>query len=191
MSADRPLTEEAFRHILVLVNPGHSTAPLSLGILIDEARRARASEEALAERVKRLEGALRFQDPRNASERYDRIADDFFRETGRWPPGRSMPAAMGGDPFDPMETQQMWRKFCNEWHEKFFDDALSTPSPTGEPPPRTVKERIDELANDYGAMCECGHRKGMHWHGETGVKDCAAKDERCPCQAFAPKEPTK
>lgn len=67
----------------------------------------------------------------------------------------------------------------------------ATPSPTGEPPRRTVKERIDELANDYGVICECGHRKGMHWHGESGAKDCAAKDESCQCKAFAPKGPTK
>lgn len=80
--------------------------------------------KALEEKARRAEEALRFQDPRNATERYDRIADDFYRLTGRWPPGRSRPAAMGADP-DGDATGRAWRDFCNDWHERWFDDALA------------------------------------------------------------------
>lgn len=96
----------------------------------------RVSEErdkalsALAESQKReaaLREALRFQDPRNATERYDRIADDFYRETRMWPPGRSRPAAMGGDPDgESVARYQAWRAFVNAWHERWFDAALTT-----------------------------------------------------------------
>lgn len=88
----------------------------------------------------RLRDALRFQDPRNAAERYDRIADDFERETGLWPPGRSRAAAMGPDPRQE-EAFAAWRKFCDAWHERWFDRALSEPAQGR----RTVSEMLGGL----------------------------------------------
>lgn len=86
-------------------------------------------------RVKELEEALRIQDPRNASERYDLIADDFYRKTGWWAPGRSIPAAVGlvySEEEEAIRAKE-WRAFCNKWHEDFFDAALFKEKPH-EPP---------------------------------------------------------
>lgn len=80
----------------------------------DEARAACAAKNE----------ALRLQDPRNSTERYERIADAFYDKHHRMAPGQSRPMEMGSDP-DPDETQRLWRAFCNEWHEAFFDAALS------------------------------------------------------------------
>lgn len=89
---------------------------------IDELARALESERA---RVKRLEEALRFQDPRNAAERYEVIARDFNRETGFFAPGKSMPAAMGAyTEEEEKKRQALWRSFVNRWHEEWFDAAL-------------------------------------------------------------------
>lgn len=89
--------------------------------------------ELVADRIRDLEArlagaveALRLQDPRNAAERYDRIADDFKRETGLWAPGRSIPAAVGlsySDAED-AERHQRWRAFVNAWHERCFDAVI-------------------------------------------------------------------
>jgi hypothetical protein len=98
----------------------------------DELRVADARlDAAIAQRDRRiadLEAALRFQDPRNASARYDRIADDFHRETGLWPPGRDAPAAMGLPESLREEAQAKWRPFVDAWHERWFDAALSAPA---------------------------------------------------------------
>lgn len=84
-----------------------------------------AALQAEQEKSARLEEALRFCDPRNATERYDRIADDFHRETGLWPPGRSRPAAMGPDP-DAERANRTWRTYVDAWHEHWFDAALAS-----------------------------------------------------------------
>ena len=75
--------------------------------------------------IGRLRAALAFQDPRNATARYDRIADEFYAETGMWPPGRSRAPEMGSDPHPPDEVHRAWRDFCNKWHERWFDQALA------------------------------------------------------------------
>lgn len=75
-------------------------------------------------RVTKLEEALRVQDPRNASARYDMIADAFYLSTGLWPPGRSAPPAMGIPEAQREEAQTRWRPFVDAWHEAFFDAAL-------------------------------------------------------------------
>lgn len=76
--------------------------------------------------LERVRGALRLQDPRNATERYEAIARDFNRETGFFAPGKSMPAAMGGlSEEDENRRQALWRPFVNRWHEQWFDAALA------------------------------------------------------------------
>lgn len=79
----------------------------------------------------RLIEALRIQDPRNATARYDMIADAFWKETGLWPPGRSAAPAMGIPESQREEAEKNWRPFVNRWHEDFFDRVLS-PTPTRE-----------------------------------------------------------
>lgn len=69
--------------------------------------------------------ALRLVDPRNASELFERIADAFTAKTGHVAPGRSMPAAMAYLPDDDDRRHNLWRQFCNEWHEEFFSAALA------------------------------------------------------------------
>jgi hypothetical protein len=92
----------------------------------------RSERDALAARVARLEKALRFQDPRNASERYERIADDFEKETGHPAPGRDMAAARGGLSWqEEKDRNEKWRPFVNAWHERWFDAALAHPSGDG------------------------------------------------------------
>lgn len=79
----------------------------------------------------RLIEALRIQDPRNATARYDMIADAFWKETGLWPPGRSAAPAMGIPESQREEAEKKWRPFVDRWHEDFFDAALS-PTPARE-----------------------------------------------------------
>ncbi len=63
----------------------------------------------------------RVQDPRNAAETYDLIANAFERQyPNRTAPGRSRPLALGSDE-DPDATQRVWRAFVNAWHETHFD----------------------------------------------------------------------
>jgi hypothetical protein len=81
----------------------------------------RAERDALRE-------ALRVQDPRNANERYERIAADFEKETGLIAPGKDVHAAMSYSAEDEAKRQQLWRPFVDRWHEQFFDAVLSTPS---------------------------------------------------------------
>lgn len=122
----------------VLLGQEHSCpSALELRELLDAA----LAREAM------LREALRFQDPRNSTERYDRIADDFYRETGLWPPGRSRAAEMGTDPTDPAFIQKRWREFCNEWHERWFDAALSQPFAAAEAfRARIRREALEEAA---------------------------------------------
>lgn len=91
-------------------------------------KRAEDELAAITAERDRLRAALRFQDPRNAAERYDRIADDFYRETGWWAPGRSIPAAFNHaySEAEDDERHRKWREFCNRWHERFFDEALAS-----------------------------------------------------------------
>jgi hypothetical protein len=79
----------------------------------------------LAARVEELTEALRFQDPRNATARYDEIADAFEKATGLRAPGRSYPLEMGPDTH-PEDAWRAWRGFVNGWHEAWFDAALSS-----------------------------------------------------------------
>lgn len=80
----------------------------------------RKAEAALGKAVE----FIRLQDPRNAAERYDRIADAFEAKHHLLAPGRSRPPEIGADP-SPDVTGLMWRAFCNEWHEREFDEALA------------------------------------------------------------------
>lgn len=119
----------------------------------------------LQQRVVQLEAALRFQDPRNATERYDRIADDFVRATGLWPPGRSRPLEMGLQSVHDIDrAHQEWRTFVNKWHERWFDRVLSTESTH----PENVsmkEEKIDtcpcgEANNPLHVFVDCRGRSG-------------------------------
>lgn len=111
---------------------GNHPAIEALTDAIGEAETIAGAVIAVRERVKdlvhenaRLREALRLQDPRNATERYELIADAFTAKTGHPAPGRSMPAAMAYLPDDDDARQRLWRTFCNEWHESFFDTALA------------------------------------------------------------------
>lgn len=72
----------------------------------------------------RLREALRLQDPRNASECFERIAADFQRKTGLMAPGKDVHPAMNYGQEDDDKRRALWRSFVNEWHERFFDAAL-------------------------------------------------------------------
>jgi hypothetical protein len=82
-------------------------------------------------------------DPRNASERYDAIADAFYRETRLWPPGRSMPMAMGGvSEKDEKRAREEWSPFCNRWHERRADEIRTVidAALAVAPPPKSARE---------------------------------------------------
>ena len=99
---------------------------------IQHERRLAARAAVLAElRERALAAYVDELDPRKASARYDMIADAFQRETGLWPPGRSMPLAMGAPLRSYDDVHPHWRKFCNAWHERRNDEAraaLAAPS---------------------------------------------------------------
>jgi hypothetical protein len=63
------------------------------------------------------------RDPASATALYERIADAFQKETGRWAPGRSVPPAVGS--VDRESAEELWRPFVNKWHEKRFAEVLS------------------------------------------------------------------
>lgn len=75
-----------------------------------------------------LREALRIQDPRNATECFERMASDFRKETGLMAPGKDVhPARSYGDE-DEDRRRKLWRPFVNAWHERFFDAALASTS---------------------------------------------------------------
>ena len=84
---------------------------------------------ALREENARLREALldliEREDPRNVSAEYDRIAESFFKETGLFAPGKSIPLAMGLVYTADEEAARSlkWRGFVNGWHEESFDQA--------------------------------------------------------------------
>lgn len=128
------------------------------GRLSAENATLRAERDAAREEVGRLREALRFQDPRNATERYERIADDFYRETHLWPPGRSRAAAMGpaySSDEEEKNVQRDWRVFVDRWHERFFERALSLATV---PMPEEDGLTVESL--DVPPKCEvCGRER--------------------------------
>lgn len=86
-----------------------------------------------------VEEATRLNDPRNASERYDRIAEDFHRATGLFAPGKSVPLAMHYSERDRFMAEEKWRPFVNAWHERQADEVAAA---------------LREHRAEYEAMCK-------------------------------------
>ena len=55
----------------------------------------------------------------NANERFEYMADLFYRQTGHMAPGKDSPAAFGV--VDREEVQKAWA----EWVENFYSDLFS------------------------------------------------------------------
>lgn len=98
----------------------------------DHLQDVKDERDSLRSRVATLEEALRLMDPRNAAERYDRIAEDFYKATGLMAPGKSTPLAMQYSNADHERSQREWRPFVDSWNEKFFDAALAQTKKDGE-----------------------------------------------------------
>lgn len=117
--------------------------------------------------------ALRFQDPRNATARYDRIADEFYSSTGLWPPGRSRAAEMGVDHREE-EAHREWRKFVDKWHEDWFDAALAPNAGRSFVPRAAVEESgaaMLQAVNRLAHVGESSHAKDLN---DARNKLCAA-----------------
>jgi hypothetical protein len=86
---------------------------------------AEAEVRQLRKLVKGFADFLDLHDPRHASARYDMIAEGFYKETGLFAPGKSIPPAMGlvYTPEEEIVRGQKWRDYCDRWHETRFDDA--------------------------------------------------------------------
>lgn len=88
----------------------------------------RAENARLVARVEELEKGLSTFHPRNATERYELAAEEFYRRYGRVAPGKSRPMEMGADP-EPEETLRLWSGFLSKWWGERVDIILArTPS---------------------------------------------------------------
>ncbi len=76
---------------------------------------------ALLEAVKMAHGAL-YNPDENATERFDRLADLFHRETGCTRPGRSTPLAMGSRNME--ADRATWDKWCDDRARKVVAAVL-------------------------------------------------------------------
>jgi hypothetical protein len=99
-----------------------------LKVEVEELRKylkvSREAEDGLQEENDDLKAFIRERDPRNASALYDRMAEDFYLETGLMAPGKSVPAEMMYSGEQEIRRQQAWRPFVNRWHEAEFDAIL-------------------------------------------------------------------
>ena len=63
----------------------------------------------------------------NSNERYEYMAELFYKETGMMAPGKDNPAAFGGaDELSEREIFEAWDKWTAEFYEKLFDLHKST-----------------------------------------------------------------
>jgi len=61
----------------------------------------------------------------NANDRFEYMADLFFKETGLWAPGKDSCAAFGCRSDEEMEeTQKQWRVWTEDFYSKMFDNMV-------------------------------------------------------------------
>ncbi len=64
---------------------------------------------------------VRILDPQNSAERYDLIAEAFWRKHHVMAPGKSVPHAMGAYSKDDEERRhKLWGPFIDEWYVAHF-----------------------------------------------------------------------
>jgi cell division protein FtsB len=87
---------------------------------------AQAANAAKDAQIAKLREVLRLFAPANATETYDRIAEDFRRETGLVAPGKDVPAAMQYGAKQHDEARRKWQPFVTRWWASQLDAALKT-----------------------------------------------------------------
>ena len=57
------------------------------------------------------------------NDEYERLADEFYRDTGMMAPGKDQPAALGGEPYGVrVEAWQQWLKRRRSVAHEAFDN---------------------------------------------------------------------
>lgn len=87
----------------------------------------------------------------SALERFERLAEEYHRETGLWPPGKDRPAAAGSDGITDMERATRWQLWLAERRRAGEprdaepaanspeDAGHAAPAPSSRPEPHTCK----------------------------------------------------